>query len=57
MGYCFSWAYLHCMPCEPYGHNIPPCRGGCNPVETYWEQKCNDTFSACNGICHAIFYP
>jgi hypothetical protein len=57
MGYCYSWAFAHCMPCEPYDHNIPPCKGGCNPVLTYWADKCNHTYGACNGICQPIFYP
>lgn len=56
MGYCYNWMAIHCEPCEPYGHDFPQCKRGICPLDGYWEQKCNDNFSACNGICEPIYY-
>jgi hypothetical protein len=45
------WNYSQCMPCEPYYHNQP---SGC-ATQDYWTQKCNQTFSDCQGNCFSLF--
>jgi hypothetical protein len=52
MGYCYAPGWAHCYPCEPYGH-YPPLD---QSLWTYWGNKCNRAFPACNGICQPIFY-
>jgi hypothetical protein len=54
MGYCYDWWSAHCLPSVPYCHN-----GGSdaeNLTVEYWNNKCNNDYSACNGICQSIFW-
>lgn len=39
-GYCYSWANIACVPCQPWG--VEP---------SYFTDLCNQSFEACEGDC------
>jgi hypothetical protein len=52
VGMCWHWAFLSCVPCEPWGHDDPP--SGSQAIKEYWSSKCSDHFEECRStMCDA----
>lgn len=52
-GFCYWWWGGHCIPCKPDYHQNERDQG--QLTLDYWNGQCNATYSACNGICQAMW--